>query len=75
MILAPQIHLLANSIQQLGFAVGIKYYSPVERMRNGTHTGCQLTFQLRLWFSGRTRPCQGRSPGSIPGSRIQKQQQ
>ncbi len=24
---------------------------------------------LRLWFSGRTRPCQGRDPGSIPGSR------
>ncbi len=26
---------------------------------------------LRIWFSGRTRPCQGRDPGSIPGVRIE----
>lgn len=25
---------------------------------------------LREWSNGMTRPCQGRSPGSIPGSRI-----
>ena len=27
-------------------------------------------YKTRLWFSGRIRPCQGRDPGSIPGSRI-----
>ena len=25
--------------------------------------------KLRAWFSGRTRPCQGRDSGSIPGAR------
>ncbi len=24
---------------------------------------------MRAWFSGRTRPCQGRDSGSIPGAR------
>ena len=24
---------------------------------------------MRVWFSGRTRPCQGRDSGSIPGTR------
>ena len=26
-------------------------------------------FVMRVWFSGRTRPCQGRDSGSIPGTR------
>ena len=27
----------------------------------------------RVWFSGRMRPCQGRDPGSIPGTRTKKE--
>jgi hypothetical protein len=28
---------------------------------------------MRVWFSGRTRPCQGRDSGSIPGTRTEEQ--
>ncbi len=33
-------------------------------------SGC--TSAMRAWFSGRTRPCQGRDSGSIPGARTIK---
>ena len=29
---------------------------------------------MRVWFSGRMRPCQGRDPGSIPGTRTKRKE-
>ena len=46
------------------------YYSPPTEINPSILSILRLIFRyLRLWFSGRTRPCQGRDSGSIPGSR------
>ncbi len=48
------------------------YYTPLgfNTVYSSISVCLRLIFPyLRLWFSGRTRPCQGRDSGSIPGSR------